>query len=254
MKNRDMYWRRYKIQEILYIGQWHLSSLQSRHLGTSHSSSNWRQWPIVFSESHRRSEIFSLSKVILVRWKARSHRVPNLGCSRAESGLGDLMFGQKTAMPEWAHCCDEAANHQLSVDLFLYSLSHFEWDGHTAHLFTQWLLLLSLTSTVKSSWFTHVHFNPLSLAARLHLCRANCSHYINNGWTFSRQTSYMEDHSHHSDSGHFMVTKVYKISYWRTRAAWANISEHDIWKQIPMCLTFTRLIKFSKWNKKKRVK
>ena len=38
MKNRDIYWRRCKIQETLYIGQWHLSPLQSRHLGTSHSS------------------------------------------------------------------------------------------------------------------------------------------------------------------------------------------------------------------------
>ena len=32
---------------------------------------------------------------------------------------------------------------------------------------------------------------PVSLAARLHQCRANCSHYINNGWTFSGQTSYI---------------------------------------------------------------
>ena len=36
MKNRDIYWR-YKIQET-YIKQWCLRSLQSRHLGTSHSS------------------------------------------------------------------------------------------------------------------------------------------------------------------------------------------------------------------------
>ena len=40
MKNRDIYWRRYKIQETLYVGQWHLSPLQSSHLGTSHSSTN----------------------------------------------------------------------------------------------------------------------------------------------------------------------------------------------------------------------
>ena len=47
-----------------------------------------------------------------------------------------------------------------------------------------------LTSTVKLSVFTHVHSSPLSLAARLYQCCANCSHYINNGWTFSRPTSY----------------------------------------------------------------
>ena len=80
MKNRDFYWRRYK---KLYIGQWHLSPLQSRHLGTSHSSA-----PSYFPKSHGWSEISSLSKMILVSGKARSRRVPNLGGSRAE-------------LPEW---------------------------------------------------------------------------------------------------------------------------------------------------------
>ena len=42
MKNRDIYWR-YK--KHLYIGQWHFSTLQSRHLGTSHSSPNHHQLP-----------------------------------------------------------------------------------------------------------------------------------------------------------------------------------------------------------------
>ena len=32
-----------------------------------------------------------------------------------------------------------------------------------------------------SHW--NVHSSPLSLAARLHWCHANCSHYINHGWT-----------------------------------------------------------------------
>ena len=48
-----------------------------------------------------------------------------------------------------------------------------------------------LTSTVKLSLFTHMHSSPLSLAVRLHWCHVNCSHYINNGWTFSWQTSYI---------------------------------------------------------------
>ena len=38
MKNRDISWKRYKIQETVYTGQGCLSSLQSRHLGTSQSS------------------------------------------------------------------------------------------------------------------------------------------------------------------------------------------------------------------------
>ena len=48
-----------------------------------------------------------------------------------------------------------------------------------------------LTSTVKSSLSTHTHSSPLSLAARLHQCHSNCSHYINNGWTFSGQYIYV---------------------------------------------------------------
>ena len=101
-------------------------------------------------------------------------------------------------MPEQARCHDEAANHQLVVhscgllnhpnsfcrsmfkfkakfdaDLLLYSLSHFEYNSHTVHMLTQQCLLPPLTSTVKSSLFTHVHFSPLSLAARLHRCHTN---------------------------------------------------------------------------------
>ena len=37
----------------------------------------------------------------------------------------------------------------------------------------------------------HVHSSPLSLPVRLHRCCTNCSCYINNGWTFSGQTSYI---------------------------------------------------------------
>ena len=32
MENRDIFWRRYKIQETLYTGQWFLRPLQSRHM------------------------------------------------------------------------------------------------------------------------------------------------------------------------------------------------------------------------------
>ena len=49
MKNRDIYWRKHKIQEILYRGQWCLSCLQSRHHGTSNSSPNCHQLPVIFS-------------------------------------------------------------------------------------------------------------------------------------------------------------------------------------------------------------
>ena len=80
-------------------------------------------------------------------------------------------------------------NEKSDADSLPYSLSHFECDSHTVHMLTQQRLLPPLTSTVKSSLLPHTHSSPLSLAARLHWCHANCSHCINNGWIFSRQTS-----------------------------------------------------------------
>ena len=49
MKNRDIYWRRYQIQETLYIGQWHLSPLQSSTLGPHTVLPFAISSPIVFS-------------------------------------------------------------------------------------------------------------------------------------------------------------------------------------------------------------
>ena len=83
-------------------------------------------------------------------------------------------------------------NTKFDADSLLYSLGHFECGGHTVHMLTKWHLPPPLTSTVKLSLFTHVHSSPLSLAARLHQCHANCFHYIKNGWTFSKQTSYTQ--------------------------------------------------------------
>ena len=119
MKNRDIYWRRYKIQETLFINQWCLSPLQSRHLGTSHSSPSQPQVaPLYFLESHGWSKISSLSKVILVLGKARSRRAPNLGCRGAESpGWFDVSPKHSAwdMMHEQASCPNEAANHQLPI-------------------------------------------------------------------------------------------------------------------------------------------
>ena len=85
-------------------------------------------------------------------------------------------------MHEWARCCDEAANHQLSIscgllnhlnsfhrgmcklpgkfdtDSLLYLLSRFEFNGHTVHMLPLQHLPPPLISTVKSSLFTsHMH-------------------------------------------------------------------------------------------------
>ena len=71
-----------------------------------------------FPESHQQSEISSLSKVILVLGKARSHRAPNLGCTGSESpGWFDVSLKNSAwdVIHEWVHCCDEVANHQLPI-------------------------------------------------------------------------------------------------------------------------------------------
>ena len=160
MKNRNIYWGRYKIQETLYIEQWCLSPLQSRHLGTSHSSPNHHQLPLhIFLNL-----INSLkSKVILVLGKTKSLKAPNLGCRGAESPGGFDILPQNSAqdvMHEWVCCPDEAANHSLLIavafwvtwivtwrnvkfnakfdtDALLYLLSHFECSGRTVHTLTQ---------------------------------------------------------------------------------------------------------------------
>ena len=171
--------------------------------------------PSYFPESHWQSEISSLSKVILVLGKAWSYTAPTLGCR----GLSHLMiwcFGKKLCIRRdawvcrllWWSCQSPVShscgllnhynsfcrgmfklNAKFDADLLLYSLSHFECKSHTVHVLSQWHLPLPLTSTVKLSLFMHVHSSPLSLAVMLNGCCANCSHYITNGWTFSRETS-----------------------------------------------------------------
>ena len=167
----------------------------------------------------------SLSKVILVLGKVRISRAPNLGC-RELNHLGYFMFHKKkknkktcTRLDAWvgtllwwfwqslvAHTCG-LLNHpnsfhggmfklnaKFDADSLLNLLSHFECDIHTVHMLTQLHLPPPLTSTVKSSLFTHVHSGPLSLAASLHRCPANHSRYVNNGWTLSRQISCTSTH------------------------------------------------------------
>ena len=173
--------------------------------------------PLYFPESHWWSEIFFLSKVILGLGEVRIFRAPNLGYRGAESpGWLDALPKNCTRRDAWAgmlswwscqspidHSCG-LLNHpnsfrggvfklnaKFDVDSLLYSLSHFECDSQTVHTLTQWCLLPPLPSTIKSSLFTHVHSSPLSLAARLHSHCANPSRYMNNGWTFSKQTSHL---------------------------------------------------------------
>ena len=63
------------------------------------------------------------------------------------------------------------------------------WWPQSTHV-TQWHLPPPLASTVKSPLFTPVQS---TLLGRLHPCCTNHSPCIYNGWTFSGQTSYIED-------------------------------------------------------------
>ena len=117
-----------------------------------------------FPESHPQSEIFSLSKVLLVLGNIRSHRAPHLGCRGAESpGWFDVsqkkLFMKRDAWAGvllWWSCQSPVAhscgllNHPNSfcggmfkltakfhAEPLLYLLSHFACDGHTVHMLTQ---------------------------------------------------------------------------------------------------------------------
>ena len=123
-------------------------------------------------------------------------------CTRCDAWVGALLWGSCPSPvahsygllnhPNSFHGGMFKLHEKCDADSLLYLLSHFECDGQTVHMFTQWQLLLPLTSTVKLPLFTHAHSSPLSLAARSQLCHANCSHCSNNGWTFSGQTLYFK--------------------------------------------------------------
>ena len=168
---------------------------------------------LCFHKSHQWSEISFLSKVILVLGKARSCGAPNLSCSGAGTPRWfDVSQKNCTRRDAWArafmmklsvtvaYSCSLLnlynfhremfkLNAKFYTDSLFYLLNHFECDGHTVYMLTHQHLPPPLASTVKSSLFTHSYSRPLSLAARLHPCHSNSSCYINNGWTFYRQTS-----------------------------------------------------------------
>ena len=197
----------------MYTGQWRLSPLQGRHLGPHTVLPVAIRCPVVFPKSS--SMVWNLFPFKGDFSFGKSRKLV-AGCQIwAVGGLShpsDLMFHQSPCPKRdawvgtllWWSCQSPVAqscsllNHpnsfhrgmfklkaKLDADSLLYLLSHFECDRHTVLMLTQWHLPLPLTSTVKSSLFTHAH----SLAARLRWCWTNHSHYINNGWTFSGQIS-----------------------------------------------------------------
>ena len=113
-----------------------------------------------FPESHQQSEISSLSKVILVLGKARSLRVPNLGCSVAESpGWFDVLPKNSAwhLMCEWAHSCDKAANHQSPIAAafwITWTVSEEECSSLTQNLMTILCSTRSVILNVTATQYT----------------------------------------------------------------------------------------------------
>ena len=201
------------MQETLYIGQWCLSCLQSRHTGDSHSSPNHHQLP----HNIFLNLIDGLKSLPGQRWfkfweqpEVTGHQIWAVGgwvtcviccfakhlCTRHNAWAGMLSWW--SCQSSVAHSCG-FLNHLNSspkgmfklnatcdADSLLYVFSHFECDGHTVYMVTQGHLPPPMTSTVKLSLYILAHSSPLSLAAWLHWYCANHSNYIKNNWTFSR--------------------------------------------------------------------
>ena len=146
--------------------------------------------------------------MILVLGKARSCRVPNLGCRGAEStGWFDVLPKSSVwdVIYEQVHCRDEAANHQLLIaaGFWIIRIVSIEECSSLMQIWCRFIALFaqlfwmrwsqytcSLNGIYHPQWLVqwshhcpHMH-SPLSLAARLYQCHTNFSCYINNGWTF----------------------------------------------------------------------
>ena len=196
------------MQETLYRGQWCLSSLPSRHSSPNHHQLHCRIFLNLFDDlkslpcqrcdtSFGKSQKSQTTKSGL--WQGWVTGViwcfTKKLCTRYDAWLGALLWWsrQSSVAHSWNLLNHSNSfcrrifklNAKFDADFLLYSLSHFEWNGHTVHMLTQWCLPPPLTSTVKLSLFMHMHSSLLSLAARLHQSRANHSCYINNGWAFS---------------------------------------------------------------------
>ena len=114
---RAIYWRRNKTQEILDIGQWHLSPFQSRHLGTSHSSPSRHELPCdSFLDLNH-----GLKSLPFQRWFYFWEKTEVARCQicavEGLSHLADLMFLQGTlySVLHECMCCDKAASPQLPI-------------------------------------------------------------------------------------------------------------------------------------------
>ena len=168
--NTDIYWRRYKTQETLYIGQWHLSPLQSRILGTSHSSPNRHELPCdsFLDLTH------GLKSHPFQRWFYFWEKTEVARCQiwalEGLSHLADLMFLRRTLHSELHRrmCWDKAARPPLPIaaDFWLTGIvSTEECSGLTQTLMqTRWSscwVILNAMATHYIHILTQSHLQPL---------------------------------------------------------------------------------------------
>ena len=118
-------------------------------------------------------------------------------------------------MHEWVCCHDEAANHHLPIAAAIWIIWIVSTEecsnltqnlmqtrcsihtgilnatSHTIHMFTQWHILPPWLVQWSCHCLHTVHSSPLSLTAMLHWRHGSHCCFINNGFTFSGQTSYL---------------------------------------------------------------
>ena len=123
--------------------------LQSRYLGTSYSSPNRHQLPHhIFLNLIDGMKSLPFQRWFLVWGKARSCRVPNLGCSGAESSGWFYVLPKNSAqdvMHEWTLCHDEAANHQLPIAVAVWIIQKVSTEEYS-NLTQNWM---------RFHWSTH---------------------------------------------------------------------------------------------------
>ena len=134
MKNRDIYWRRYKVQETWYTGDTSVSfkvGTSGHHTALPVSLPLFKTPCKIFCWNCHQlpcriflNLIYGLKSLPFQRWfqfwekpEVTGHQI---WAVRGLSHLGDSMFCQKTLLKTWCVsgrecCCDEAANHQLPI-------------------------------------------------------------------------------------------------------------------------------------------
>ena len=153
------------LYETFYIGPWHLSPLQSRHLRTSHGSPSCHQLP-----SHIfLNDIYGLKFLSFQRWfwfweksEVSGHQILSVEglsltwviwcfgkklCRTCEAWADSLLWW--SCQSPVVYRCD-LLNHanrfwsgmfklnaNFDADSLFYLLSHFECGSHTVHVFSQ---------------------------------------------------------------------------------------------------------------------